>query len=135
MITTIRYHDFSAAHRCNQDDPFIAALFEAVRRADRDTAKEIDDVMQASYVGVPFNPTTENLANHLLRAVAPRELAGTGIEVVRVDLQETRKCGATALLTEPEMGVMVGGAVMHETVVIPTLSGKKEINIGNQNND
>jgi len=38
------------------------------------------------------NPTAENLARHLLEIVAPRELAGTGVRVVRIQLWETENC-------------------------------------------
>jgi 6-pyruvoyltetrahydropterin/6-carboxytetrahydropterin synthase len=62
-------------------DPFLPAL------------KSLDP---ASLCPVPFNPTAERLAEHLLTIVGPRELAGTGVELVRVTLEETRKCLATA---------------------------------------
>ena len=45
---------------------------------------------------VPFNPTAENLAHHLLHVVGPLQLAGTGCELVQVVVEETRKCSATA---------------------------------------
>jgi 6-pyruvoyltetrahydropterin/6-carboxytetrahydropterin synthase len=40
------------------------------------------------------NPTAENLALYLLHVVAPRELDGTGVRVVRVALWETENCCA-----------------------------------------
>ena len=37
-------------------------------------------------------PTAEHLAGYLLHTVAPRELANTGVSVVRVQLWETENC-------------------------------------------
>jgi len=50
-------------------------------------------------VGVPFNPTAENLADHLLRIVGPMVLP-TNVRLVEVEVMETRKCGALARLSE-----------------------------------
>lgn len=47
---------------------------------------------------VPFNPTAENMAEYLLRIVTPIQLKGTGVCVVKVTVEETRKCSATATL-------------------------------------
>jgi 6-pyruvoyltetrahydropterin/6-carboxytetrahydropterin synthase len=52
----------------------------------------------AGLVVVPFNPTAENMADYLLRIVGAVQLDGTGVTLVRVTVQETAKCGATALL-------------------------------------
>ena len=46
-------------------------------------------------VTVPFNPTAENLAEHLVKVVGPMQLAGTAIRLIRVRVEETRKCSAT----------------------------------------
>lgn len=45
-----------------------------------------------------WNPTAENMADHLLRVVAPEVLAGTGVQVRRVQLWETENCFAEASL-------------------------------------
>ena len=42
-----------------------------------------------------FNPTAENIAKHLVHAVAPRELEGTGCKLIECKVEETRKCSAT----------------------------------------
>jgi len=42
------------------------------------------------------NPTAENLARYLLNVVGPRELAGTGTQLIRVVLWETENCCAEA---------------------------------------
>ena len=45
----------------------------------------------------PFNPTAENLSDYLLNTVGP-EVLPAGVKLVRVDFQETTKCGATLTL-------------------------------------
>jgi len=52
--------------------------------------KEID----SSVVMVPFNPTAENIAKHLVEVVAPLVLEGTGTTLLRCRVEETRKCSA-----------------------------------------
>jgi 6-pyruvoyltetrahydropterin/6-carboxytetrahydropterin synthase len=43
---------------------------------------------------VPYNPTAENIAKYLAETVSPYALAGTGVRVVRVKVEETAKCNA-----------------------------------------
>ena len=50
---------------------------------------------KASIVWVPFNPTAENIAEHLLQVVGPCELP-RNILLRKVIVEETRKCLATA---------------------------------------
>lgn len=47
---------------------------------------------------MPSNPTAENMADHLLRVVAPAVMQGTGVTVYRVTLWETENCCAEAEL-------------------------------------
>jgi 6-pyruvoyltetrahydropterin/6-carboxytetrahydropterin synthase len=47
-------------------------------------------------VVVSFNPTAENMAHYLLKTIGPLQLADTGITLVEVRVEETRKCTATA---------------------------------------
>lgn len=47
---------------------------------------------------VPFNPTAENMANYLLTQIAPMQLEGTGVALIHVSVEETRKCSASAQL-------------------------------------
>lgn len=49
-----------------------------------------------SIVWVPFNPTAENMAAYLLLEIGPRQLQNTGTHLVRVVVEETRKCSVTA---------------------------------------
>lgn len=48
----------------------------------------------SSIVTLPFNPTAENMAKYLGEIVAKDQLKDSGIEVVRVIVEETRKCSA-----------------------------------------
>jgi len=53
------------------------------------------DMFFNSVVWVPFNPTAENMAEYLVRLVGPIQLKGTGIKLVRCEVEETRKCSAS----------------------------------------
>lgn len=45
-------------------------------------------------VPVQFNPTAENMSHYLLHRIAPVQLLHTGVKLVRVVIEETRKCSA-----------------------------------------
>lgn len=49
----------------------------------------------STIVLVPFNPTAENIAAHLVNVIGPMQLKGTGCVLVKVVIEETRKCSAT----------------------------------------
>jgi 6-pyruvoyltetrahydropterin/6-carboxytetrahydropterin synthase len=51
-------------------------------------------------VTVFFNPTAENMAAYLLNEVGPKQLVGTGVKLVKVVVEETRKCSATVYLNK-----------------------------------
>lgn len=53
--------------------------------------KELDPTV----VEVPFNPTAENMAEYLVTCIGPMQLVGTGTTLVRVVIDETRKCSVT----------------------------------------
>lgn len=46
-------------------------------------------------VRVPFNPTAENMARHLLEVVSPVLLEGEDFYVAEITIEETAKCSAT----------------------------------------
>lgn len=46
-------------------------------------------------VAVPFNPTAENMAEHLVNQVAPAQLEGLGATLTAVTVDETRKCSVS----------------------------------------
>jgi 6-pyruvoyltetrahydropterin/6-carboxytetrahydropterin synthase len=45
---------------------------------------------------LPYNPTAENLAKHLLEQVCPQLLAGTGVRATKVVIWETDEACAAA---------------------------------------
>jgi 6-pyruvoyltetrahydropterin/6-carboxytetrahydropterin synthase len=49
-------------------------------------------VMLDSFVTVPFNPTAENLAKHIVEYIGPIALMHTGCHVTHCRFWETRKC-------------------------------------------
>lgn len=57
--------------------------------------KERRDIAEGSIVFVPFNPTAENMAQHLVEVIGPQQLAGTGVTLVSVRIEETAKCSAS----------------------------------------
>ena len=50
--------------------------------------------LDTTVVALYFNPTAENMARHLLKEVGPQQLKGTGVRLVAVMVEETRKCSA-----------------------------------------
>ena len=42
-----------------------------------------------------FNPTAENMGQYLIDVIGPRQLEGTGVKLVSVNIEETRKCNVT----------------------------------------
>jgi 6-pyruvoyltetrahydropterin/6-carboxytetrahydropterin synthase len=59
---------------------------------------EVAKLLVTSLVAVPFNPTSEGIAEHLLKVIGPQRLAGTGVTLTSVQVDETRKCSAIAEL-------------------------------------
>jgi 6-pyruvoyltetrahydropterin/6-carboxytetrahydropterin synthase len=53
-----------------------------------------DHLKELGIVKVPFNPTAENMGLYLLREVGPDMLGGTGVVLIKVVVEETRKCSA-----------------------------------------
>lgn len=49
-------------------------------------------------VVLPFNPTAENMAKHLVEVIGPEVLSGTGVTLVQCKVEETRKCSAAFTL-------------------------------------
>jgi 6-pyruvoyltetrahydropterin/6-carboxytetrahydropterin synthase len=52
--------------------------------------------LDPTVVVLPFNPTAEKMADFLLRVMGPVLLEGTGVYLVKVVVEETRKCSASA---------------------------------------
>lgn len=53
------------------------------------------DIDPEGVVPVEFNPTAENMAQHLVEVIGPQKLNGTGCVLVACRIEETRKCSAT----------------------------------------
>lgn len=70
---------------------------------DDEQSQEDRDHFNESLVWLDFNPTAENLANHILEVVAPAQLKGTGVTVTQVTIEETRKCSATVTKDSSKM--------------------------------
>ena len=49
---------------------------------------------------VDFNPTAENLGYHLVNVVGPEVLKGTDVVLMKVNIEETRKCSVDVTLEE-----------------------------------
>lgn len=58
-------------------------------------AKSLPLVDPTGVVIVGFNPTAENMGQYLIDEIGPRQLAGTGVKLVSVNIEETRKCNVT----------------------------------------
>lgn len=60
-----------------------------------------DTLLALDPVGVvllPFNPTAERMAEHLVTDLAPRQLLHTGCVLLKCSVEETAKCSATFIL-------------------------------------
>jgi 6-pyruvoyltetrahydropterin/6-carboxytetrahydropterin synthase len=57
--------------------------------------EDLQKITAESLVIVPFNPTAENIAKHLVEVIAPQQLANTPCRLVYCKVEETRKCSAT----------------------------------------
>jgi len=53
--------------------------------------------LDPNVLGLPFNPTAENLAQYLLSTIGPELLVGTEVMLHKVHFEETRKCSAWAV--------------------------------------
>ena len=65
-------------------------------------AEEIS-VVDDTVVILPFNPTAENIAKFLLDIMGPKLLEGTNVTLIKVIVEETRKCSASALIDYPSL--------------------------------
>lgn len=57
--------------------------------------QEASSICHESLVIVPFNPTAENMAEYLVEKIGPSVLQDTGVMLVKVVIEETRKCSAS----------------------------------------
>jgi 6-pyruvoyltetrahydropterin/6-carboxytetrahydropterin synthase len=52
-------------------------------------------IVEDSLVITEFNPTAENIAEHLVKVIAPIQLNDSGCVLIECRVEETRKCLAT----------------------------------------
>lgn len=67
-------------------------------RKDEEAIRAVRSIPGQQLYLLDVNPTVENLSEHLLRVIAPQQLAGTGVQVVKVTLWETENCFAESRL-------------------------------------
>lgn len=77
-----------------EQDDVISSAYQAMSELYCCDQEDADFFMQ-SIVFVPFNPTAENMAEHLVKVIGPQQLAGTGVTLVSVRIEETAKCSAS----------------------------------------
>ncbi len=58
-------------------------------------AKTLKELDPEGTVVVNFNPTAENMGQYLIDVVGPAQLQNTGVRLVNVNIEETRKCNVT----------------------------------------
>jgi 6-pyruvoyltetrahydropterin/6-carboxytetrahydropterin synthase len=61
--------------------------------------QELGKITPDDIVVVPFNPTAENMAQYLVEEIGPRTLKGLGVQLIKVVVEETRKCSASYEIT------------------------------------
>lgn len=69
--------------------------FVRIRKPYQDRATLADEF--EGFIKVPFNPTAENIAEYFVESVAPLLLFENnvkGVELVKLKIEETRKCSA-----------------------------------------
>ncbi len=67
---------------------------------DEEAVAAVQMITEQKLFLLPDNPTAENMARHLLEVVGPEVLAGTGVEICKVQLWETENCYAEAVLAD-----------------------------------
>lgn len=91
-----------------EKDTFMQAISEALNQSgpvvlnenhevsvDTNTLNASEDMFNGSIVWVPFNPTAENMAAHLVEVIGPKQLDAFGVELTEVTIEETAKCHVT----------------------------------------
>jgi 6-pyruvoyltetrahydropterin/6-carboxytetrahydropterin synthase len=79
-----------------EKDPVMLAIERALGQLVRTDSSHRDSLncFGGSIVWTPFNPTAENLAIHLLEVIGPALLGNYNLTLVKVKVEETRKCSA-----------------------------------------
>lgn len=75
------------------NDPIIREMIPACNPLE--TVTPLWEILNDSIVWVPFNPTAENMALHLVQVVGPLQLKDSGCVLTEVVIEETRKCSCS----------------------------------------
>jgi len=82
-----------------EKDPVLLRIADLAKVWDRSyngvKSGEAHEILNGSIVWLPFNPTAENMAKYLVEIIAPKQLEGTGVELISCKIEETMKCSAT----------------------------------------
>lgn len=62
---------------------------------EKDPISKMISIIDPTVVLVPFNPTAEQIAMYFVHVIAPQLLAGTECRLVKLTIEETRKCSVT----------------------------------------
>ena len=79
-------------------DPLYGNLVCIDNYTDKDISGINTQIIDDSVVSLPFNPTAENMASYLLMIVGPLQLKGSEVTLVKVVIEETRKCSVECSL-------------------------------------
>jgi 6-pyruvoyltetrahydropterin/6-carboxytetrahydropterin synthase len=79
-----------------EQDEVLSSIIRTMSYTTGELAGRSYGALLESVVWVPFNPTAENMAAYLLHTIGPEQLAGTGVTLLDVVVEETRKCSARA---------------------------------------
>ena len=77
-----------------EKDTLIQGLKDFAGEDEKEDYLDADDndAFTSSLVSLPFNPTAENLAAHMVNVVGPQLLDQYGVELVTCAIEETSKC-------------------------------------------
>lgn len=80
-------------------DPVVELLRAGAKHCNSAGAwNEELELLESALVELPFNPTAENMAQYLLTEICPMMLHGTEVKVIKVEIEETRKCSVSCEL-------------------------------------
>ena len=79
-----------------EKDPMMKGILRTLNDA-YDTGNGVNELymFKSSLVWMSFNPTAENMAEHLVTVIGPQQLKGTGVILHSVKVEETAKCHAS----------------------------------------
>lgn len=63
-------------------------------------ATQLKELDPEGVVLVDWNPTAENMSDYLVHVIGPQQLAGTDTKLVKVEIEETRKCSVECQVEE-----------------------------------